>query len=117
MDFIQNILADKAGDLLGALKSDAGYTAEQAEAFLPEAGSALGDAMKSIAPKLDMTDLASAPNVGAILGAVDVPGLAQRGGVSAGHSWPEHSHSHGARLHWTGGARRRQPVVPPGDRR
>ncbi len=83
MDIIQSVLTDKAGDLLGALKGDAGYTAEQANAFLPEAGNAVGEAMKTVAPKLDMTDLASTPNVGAILGAVDVSGLARRSGVSA----------------------------------
>jgi hypothetical protein len=86
MEFIQNILTDKAGDLLGALTGDAGYTADQADTFLPEAGSAVGEAVVSQATKLDLADLASASNIGAVLGAVDVSGLANKTGVSAEQS-------------------------------
>lgn len=83
MDFIQNILSEKGGDLIGALTGRAGYTTEQAKRFLPEAGSAVGEAVTSQASKLDLSDLASAANIGAVLKGVDVSALATRTGVSA----------------------------------
>lgn len=82
MDFLESILKEKSGDLLGTLTGGAGFSAEQAEKFLPEAGSNVGQALVSKASDLDMSDLASASNIGAILGGIDVAGLARKVGVS-----------------------------------
>ncbi len=86
MELMQNIMADKATDLLGALTGKAGYTTEQADRFLPEAGTAVGSALSAQASELDLADPASASNIGAVLNSVDVASLANRTGVSAEQS-------------------------------
>ena len=83
MNFLQDILQEKGGDLIAELTGKAGFSAEQAQNFLPEAGSSVGAAMASRASDLDMGDLTSAANIGAIMESVDIGQLASRVGVSA----------------------------------
>lgn len=82
MDFLEGILKERSGDLLGALTGGAGFSAEQAEKFLPEAGSKVGQVIASKASDLDLSDMASASNIGAIMSGLDVAGLASKVGVS-----------------------------------
>ena len=83
MDLLENILKERSGDLLGALTGGAGFSADQAEKFLPEAGSGIGRALLSKATDLDVSDLASKANIGSIMSGLDVAGLAKAAGVSA----------------------------------
>ena len=82
MDLIKGILEQKGGDLISALTSQAGFGQQQAEAFLPEAGESVMTAMAATADDLDMSDLSSAANVGAVLQNVDVASLAARTGLT-----------------------------------
>ena len=83
MDFLEGILKEKAGELIGQLTGKAGYSTEQAEKFLPEAGSSVASVLAASASKLDLEDLTSAANVSTIMKGVDIGGLASRSGVSA----------------------------------
>jgi hypothetical protein len=77
------ITSGEGAELVRTLTDAAGFTENQAKTFAPEAGSAMVDALKSHAGKLDLGDLAGAANVRTLLGAIDVGGLASRSGVSA----------------------------------
>lgn len=83
MDFLEGILKEKGSDLIAELTGKAGYSTEQAEKFLPEAGSSVAAVLAERASDLDLGNMASAANVSAILKGVDIGGLARRSGVSA----------------------------------
>jgi hypothetical protein len=82
MDFLETILKEKSGDLIGALTSKAGYSAGEAERFVPAAGSSVVQAMKSQAGSLDLDDLQNAANLGQIMKGVDIAGLAKKVGIT-----------------------------------
>jgi len=82
VDFLQGILKDKAGDLMGELTGKAGFSADQAEKFMPEAGSAVMDAMKSQASNLDLENLSAPGNVQALTEGIDTGALASKAGLS-----------------------------------
>ena len=83
MDLISNILKENGGALASALVSKTDMGKDKAEAFLPEAGSSLMDALTSRASSLDMSDLASQANVSSLMGAMDTAKLASKVGVTA----------------------------------
>ncbi|NNF26662.1 MAG: hypothetical protein HKN73_05555 [Gemmatimonadetes bacterium] len=82
MDFLNAILKEKGAEMVSALTSRAGFSADQAEKFVPEAGSAAVEVLKSNASSLDMANLASPGNISEILGGVDVAALAGRVGIT-----------------------------------
>lgn len=81
MDLINDIVKEKAGDLIGALTGQAGYSMDEAERFLPEAGSEMTSAFLSRSSDLDLENLSSQANISKLLGGIDVGGLASRVGV------------------------------------
>ena len=83
MDLISEILEQKGGSLISALVSGAGMGTDQAETFLPEAGTSVMEAMTSRADDLDLSDLASKANLDSLMGGIDIAGLASRSGVTA----------------------------------
>lgn len=83
MDFLNEILKDKGAEMASALTSKAGFSADQAEKFVPEAGSSAVEALKSKASSLDMENLASPGNISSILGGIDIGALAGKVGVTA----------------------------------
>jgi hypothetical protein len=83
LDFLTEILKDKGAEMVSALTSKAGFSTDQAEKFVPEAGSSAVEVLKSKALSLDMENLASPGNISAILGGVDVAALARKVGVTA----------------------------------
>lgn len=82
MDFINDILKAKGGDLVAAVleKSDLGR--DEAEAFVPDAGKSVAASLLKNAGDLDLSNLAAAANVTALLGKIDVGGLARSAGLS-----------------------------------
>ena len=86
MDLINDILKQNGGALVSALVSGAGMGKDQAEAFLPEAGSSLLGALTDRVDSLDMGDLPSQGNVERLLGAMDAGKLASHVGVTAEQS-------------------------------
>ena len=86
MDLIKDILESRGGDLVQALVGQAGFDADRAKAFVPEAGSSVLDALTSRASDLDLGDLASQSNVDRLVDHIDVGDLASRAGVSAQES-------------------------------
>lgn len=83
MNFISDIIKERSGDLIGQLTSKAGFSREQAERFVPAAGSSVADTLAKKALELDLTNLASASSIGAIAKHVDVRALSQKAGVTA----------------------------------
>ncbi len=82
MDFLSGILKEKSPQLMGALTSKAGFSPEQAEKFVPAAGSAVMDTMKSQAGNLDLDNLSSPNNVKTVMGGIDAGSLASMAGVT-----------------------------------
>jgi len=82
VDFLQDLLKDKAGDMIAELTGKAGFEADAAEKFVPEAGKATVDALKANAGSLDLENLASAANVSSLIGGMDIGSLASKVGIS-----------------------------------
>ena len=83
MDLLGMIMQGEGGKMIEKLTGSAGFSADQAQKFAPAAGSAVVDALKSSAGKLDLGDLPSAGNIKALMGLINVGGLASKAGVSA----------------------------------
>jgi hypothetical protein len=83
MDFLNDIIRDRGGDLVAQLTSKAGFSTEQAERFVPAAGSSVAETLASRASEMDLTNLASADSVGMILKHLDVGAIAKKAGVTA----------------------------------
>lgn len=81
MDFLQDILREKGGDLAAGLVEKAGFSTEQARSFLPEAASSVFDVAKAKAGDLDLSDLAGSTE--SLVGGVDVGALAQKVGIDS----------------------------------
>ena len=83
MDFLNDIIRERGSDLVGQLTSKADFSTEQAERFVPAAGSSVMETLASRASDLDLTDLASASSIGTITSHLDVGALSQQAGVTA----------------------------------
>jgi hypothetical protein len=75
MDLIKSLIKEKGGDLVSHLTEKAGFNAEQAEAFVPEAFTSVMDAVKGGADAKDTDGL---------LGKIDLAGLASKVGIDSG---------------------------------
>lgn len=82
MDLIKNLLAEKQGELVNALMNKAGFGADQARAFVPEAADAVVEAAGG-GSGLDPAALADA-GPAELIGKIDVASLAARVGVDPG---------------------------------
>ena len=83
MDFLNDIIGDRGGELIAELTSKAGFSADQATRFVPAAGSSVMDALTSRASDLDLDDLASPSAIGTITQQLDIGALSQEAGVTA----------------------------------
>ncbi len=81
MDFLKDIIQEKGADLAGGLVDKLGFSAEQAETFVPEAAGSVFDAVKENAGELDLAELASNP--GPLVDKIDVGALAEKVGISS----------------------------------
>ena len=79
MDLLKNLLGDKTSDLVSGLVSKAGFSQDQAQAFVPEAASSVVDAVKGAGGGIDFSDMGSAAQT--VMGKVDVPALAGKVGI------------------------------------
>lgn len=80
MDFIKDLISEHSGTLIETL-SGAGFSAEQATDFLPEAASGLTDMLGSA----DMTDVVSklsSGDAGDLLSSINVADIATKLGLS-----------------------------------
>jgi hypothetical protein len=82
MDLIEELLGSKGAGLLNEL-TDRGFTAEQAQKFLPQAGQYVLGAMRaSHLPSLLTADVGTAAS--SLLDTMDIAGLAARVGLDVG---------------------------------
>ena len=82
MNFLKDMLAEHSGDLVAKLTDKVGFSSEIAEKFIPAAGSATVEAVKSESASLDLGNLASAGNVSSVMSGIDVGALASQIGIS-----------------------------------
>ncbi len=73
MDILQSIIGDKAGELVSGLVGQ-GFSQEQAENFLPEAGSSIVSAFKESGDNADADS---------ILGNIDLSAIASKLGIDS----------------------------------
>ncbi len=83
MDLLKGILQEKGAELVSQLTGQIGFSRDQAERFVPEAGSAVVDSIKGQAAELDLENLTSAENVQALMGGIDAGSLASKVGIPA----------------------------------
>lgn len=83
MDFLNDIIKERGGDLIAELTSKAGFSTDQAARFVPAAGSSVMDALTARASDLDLGDLTSASALGTITQQMDIGALSQKAGVTA----------------------------------
>ncbi len=82
MDFLGALLEEKQSTLVETLTGETDLSPDEAERFVPEAGSAVVDAVASHGSELDLDNLDGTGNVESLLGMIDIPGLATRTGLS-----------------------------------
>jgi len=82
VDFLAALLEEKQGSLVQALTGQTDFSPEEAEKFVPEAGSTVVDAVASNLGELDLDNLADAGNIQSLLGKIDIGDLAGRSGLS-----------------------------------
>ncbi len=82
MDILESILDQKGGDFVSNLIGRADFSAQEAERFVPAAGSSVVSAFTARAGDLDVSDVASAGNVLKIMEGVDVSRLAGDVGIT-----------------------------------
>ncbi|MBT8335201.1 MAG: DUF937 domain-containing protein [Gemmatimonadetes bacterium] len=78
MNFLKNLLGDSASGLVSSLVSKAGFTADEAQAFVPEATTSVVGAVKTTGD-IDLSNLGAAAQK--VMGDIDVPALAKRAGI------------------------------------
>ncbi len=79
MDFLKDIISSHSPDFLSAL-TESGFSSEQAEEFLPDAGQSVTEAVKTT----DLTDLLggdASTAISSILENIDISSLAERLGM------------------------------------
>lgn len=84
MDFLKQILSDKGAELAAGIVDKVGLSAEQAEAFVPEAAQSAFDVFKDKADDLDLSDLGGTAS--SLIKDIDVGGLANKVGIDAGQA-------------------------------
>lgn len=84
MDFLKDILGSQAGDMVSALVEKGGFSAEQAQAFVPEAGKSVFKTVQGNMDKFDLSDLTSESNQQNILSSLPIADLAGKVGISEG---------------------------------
>ena len=82
MNFLKDMLAEHSGDLVAKLTDNVGLSSEIAEKFIPAAGSATVEAVKSESASLDLANLGSAGNVSSVMSGIDLGALASQVGIS-----------------------------------
>lgn len=82
MDFLGALLEEKQPALVQTLTGETDLSPDEAERFVPEAGSAVVDALASHGGELDLDNLDGSGNVESLLGMIDIAGLAGRTGLS-----------------------------------
>lgn len=82
MDFLGALLEEKQPALVQTLTGETDLSPDEAERFVPEAGSAVVDAVASHGGELDLDNLDGTANVESLLGTIDIGGLAARTGLS-----------------------------------
>ncbi len=80
MDFLQQLLQDKSAAMVSSLLGKAGFSAGQAEVFVPSAASSVLDAVKRRAGEASLAEIATDP--GSVADGVDIAGLADQVGIS-----------------------------------
>jgi len=83
MDLLKNILAERQQDLAAELTRAVGFSKDQAERFVPDAGTEVLTALTQRPGDLDLANPTSAANVGSIIRGLDVAAIAGRAGISA----------------------------------
>lgn len=78
---IQAILGDKFKDLTSALTSQSGFSAGQAEAFIPEAAKGFLTTLQENGQGLDLSDISNSAST--LLQSFDINSLAEKVGISA----------------------------------
>lgn len=87
MDLLRSVLEKKAVDLESALTKKAGFTAEEARRFVPEAGTDLIESWHWQAGELDTEDVAAESNVRQLLRGIGAKRIASRVGLTADATW------------------------------
>jgi hypothetical protein len=82
MEILKNLISEHGSSLMSTL-TDSGFTAEQAQQFLPEATQGISDALSGggIADMLSGGDLGGMAS--SIIGNIDVEGIASKVGVDS----------------------------------
>jgi hypothetical protein len=79
MDFVKQVLSDKGGEFIRQLTGQLGFSAEQAESFVPAAiQKVLGLAQSG---NLDVAGLLGGLNLAEVISKVDTQGLASTAGI------------------------------------
>ena len=87
MDLLRSVLEKRAVDLASALTARAGLTREEAERFVPEAGTDLIESWRWQASKLDEEDVAAESNVQELLRGIGAKRIASKVGLTAEATW------------------------------
>lgn len=83
MDLLKDILGARTEDLISELVGRTDFGREEAESFVPEAGRSVAGALAKRAGDLDLSNIASASNVGTLIEQIDIGSLASKVGLSA----------------------------------
>lgn len=81
MDILKDILKEKGSELAGGLVGKLGFSAEQAQAFVPEAAASIFDVVKEKGAALDLSDPASSAS--SLVDGVDAGALADKVGIDS----------------------------------
>jgi len=87
MDLLRSVLEERAVDLASELTARAGLTREEAERFVPEAGTDLIESWRWQANKLDEEDVAAESNVQELLRGIGAKRIASKVGLTAEATW------------------------------
>lgn len=87
MDLLRSVLQERAADLASELTAKAGFTAEEAKRFVPEAGTDLIESWRWQADELDTKDVAADANVRKLLRGIGAKRIASRVGLTAEATW------------------------------
>ncbi len=79
MDFLKNLLDENTAGLVSGLVDKAGFTADQATAFVPEAAGSVVDAVKGAGADLDFSNMDAVAQ--SVMDKVDVASLADKVGL------------------------------------
>lgn len=87
MDFLAGILKEHSGDLVSKLTEHAGFTEDQAERFVPEAGEAVLASLKDGGSEVDLESPATSErSIESLLGGIDADALASKVGIPSEQS-------------------------------